>query len=937
MSVRPMERELGTHFQLDVPPDLAKLPDVRSWVHELAQNAKLGAARAFDLQVVVSEAVANAIEHADSGVEVAAWLLPDRLIVEITNDGAFMPGLYKDDDGRRRGLGLPLMVSLADQVHVARLSDFRTQVSLTFFVADRVVSDQPEDTVPEEPHARLKSVAFKWLPLPLGLLIVATAILQLLQINGIRESALILTACNTLFLTASSLTIAYLAARDYLVEGRLSLILLVTAASLFGLGNLMGGLLDNNANQAVVVQNSAIFLAGLFFFFSGANSLLARGNESLPGKFLHLGAAFVASAGAVAGLTLLGRFGLLPTFYTPQAGFTAFGDLILALASVFMLASSLCYLLINRRQYSPFVLLSAAGFAMVGISLTSQLLTHAQTGSAIDWIARGGQWIGGLYLFVAVLASQKSGRGMLPVEKSLYELEGRYRNLVDTSLDAIIVESGNVCAFANPAAAKLLGFTSPHEVVGRDIRDVVAPQDVKLCLEKIDQVYSGGVASTTEETFIRQDHSTLLADVTRTRVRFGGHLAVQTVMRDITNRKRAEEALRESEERFRLALKNAPVLLAAQDLNLRYIWYYSTILQDLEGKTDYDLFPDKEAERVAALKQEAIDGNKEVHERLWLTQPEGKMFLDLYFEPLRSETGAIVGITSTCFDLTTHKRGVEALRESRKRYRRLAQENERLYHQQLNIAESLQLALLNIPSEIGRVRLGYLYRSATETAQIGGDFYDVFEVKNGNIAVLIGDVAGHGIEAARTATLVRDVVHAFTHQSIRTHEVMRRTNKLLVEKELPGFVSLFLGILDVETGTLHYSSAGHPTTMLRRSSGEILFLGSGSSPLGVYEDKSWKPGEVEMTEGDLLLLYTDGVIEARREGELFGEKRLEKILRRRRVSVKRLPQLILDQVLTFSGGVLKDDLAVLALSLAAPPETLAPPGKMSFKQESLLN
>jgi serine phosphatase RsbU (regulator of sigma subunit) len=79
------------------------------------------------------------------------------------------------------------------------------------------------------------------------------------------------------------------------------------------------------------------------------------------------------------------------------------------------------------------------------------------------------------------------------------------------------------------------------------------------------------------------------------------------------------------------------------------------------------------------------------------------------------------------------------------------------------------------------------------------------------------------------------------------------------------------------------------------------------------------------------------VIEARREGELFGEKRLEKILRRRRVSVKRLPQLILDQVLTFSGGVLKDDLAVLALSLAAPPETLAPPGKMSFKQESLLN
>lgn len=110
------------------------------------------------------------------------------------------------------------------------------------------------------------------------------------------------------------------------------------------------------------------------------------------------------------------------------------------------------------------------------------------------------------------------------------------------------------------------------------------------------------------------------------------------------------------------------------------------------------------------------------------------------------------------------------------------EENERLYRQQLGIAESLQLALLSIPSEIGRVKLGHLYRSATEAASVGGDFYDVFPVKDDKVAVLIGDVSGHGIQAARTSTLVKDVVHAFTHQTLRTQDVLRRTNLLLIEK-----------------------------------------------------------------------------------------------------------------------------------------------------------
>jgi serine phosphatase RsbU (regulator of sigma subunit) len=232
------------------------------------------------------------------------------------------------------------------------------------------------------------------------------------------------------------------------------------------------------------------------------------------------------------------------------------------------------------------------------------------------------------------------------------------------------------------------------------------------------------------------------------------------------------------------------------------------------------------------------------------------------------------------------------------------------------------------------VKFAHLYRSATKEAAIGGDFYDVFEVKDGRVAVLVGDVCGHGLDAARTSTLVRDVVHAFAHQFKSPSLVLRKANEFLIEKKTAGFVTVHLGILDSDTGLLRYSSAGHPPVLLRRASGEIEALGSGSSPLGINPETHWKMAEIEMEADDILLLYTDGLIEARRDGELFGQKRLEQLLKRKRLSLLRLPYLILDQVLAFSGGTLRDDLAILAVSLADPMGEGQV--KKRFKQEKLL-
>jgi PAS domain S-box-containing protein len=381
---------------------------------------------------------------------------------------------------------------------------------------------------------------------------------------------------------------------------------------------------------------------------------------------------------------------------------------------------------------------------------------------------------------------------------------------------------------------------------------------------------------------------------------------------------RTREKLHESEERFR----------AVQDNSLDRFTILKPFYDEQGEIVDFTyVYQNAEAAKTAGRRPDELAGRRMTE--VFPTFPQTRFFA-IYKQVV--ETGPALdfedryeadGVDEWFRATVTPVPGGIAVATQIITERKRAEESDRLYRQQLDIAGSLQLALLNIPQEIGPVRIGHLYRSATQAAQVGGDFYDAFEVKGNQVAMLVGDVAGHGIAAARTATLVTDVVHAFIHESLRPHQVLRHTNVLLLEKELPGFVSLFLAILDTQTGLLRYASAGHPETLLRRASGQIQALGAGSPPLGVFAGASWKTSEIEMGQGDLLLLYTDGVIEARRDGEFFGQKRLDRLLRRKHVTVDRLPHLILDQLLAFSQGTLSDDVALLALSLERGPSSPA--------------
>ena len=245
----------------------------------------------------------------------------------------------------------------------------------------------------------------------------------------------------------------------------------------------------------------------------------------------------------------------------------------------------------------------------------------------------------------------------------------------------------------------------------------------------------------------------------------------------------------------------------------------------------------------------------------------------------------------------------------------------RLYEHKATVAETLQQALLTLPGSLPGVRFGHLYRSATEAAYVGGDFYDVFSLDADRIAVLIGDVSGHGIEAATTASLIREVVRAYALDEDRPESVVAKTNRALLLRDTPGFATLFLATLDLTAGTLAYCAAGHPPAFIGRDGGGVTPLDRFNPALNVSEEALYTPGLETFGPRDFLLLYTDGVIESRRGRELFGEARLAKLVAGSSWDkVEQLPRRILSQLQRFSRGRLRDDLAIVAVAREPEPK-----------------
>lgn len=252
-------------------------------------------------------------------------------------------------------------------------------------------------------------------------------------------------------------------------------------------------------------------------------------------------------------------------------------------------------------------------------------------------------------------------------------------------------------------------------------------------------------------------------------------------------------------------------------------------------------------------------------------------------------------------------------------------DNARLYRDQRTIADTLQRALL--PAELPPIpgaRVSGAYVALGTGVEVGGDFYDVFPCADGRWLIVVGDVCGKGPEAASLTALARYTLRALAPLDDRPGRLLERLNAAVLSQR-PGstqFLTACAGLVEPRPGGfgVTLASAGHPPALLVRATGAIQRVPTRGSLLGIRPEIEIAEVAIEMAPGDRLLLYTDGVTEARMPGGgLLGDEGLQReVAALAPADGTDLATALADRVLDMGGGRVRDDIAVLVMEVAGP-------------------
>ena len=302
--------------------------------------------------------------------------------------------------------------------------------------------------------------------------------------------------------------------------------------------------------------------------------------------------------------------------------------------------------------------------------------------------------------------------------------------------------------------------------------------------------------------------------------------------------------------------------------------------------------------------------------------------LSLYSRPTFDDDGALVGRIDVYADIT----------ENVKR----ANEVERLLEQARRTAETYQRGILpeSIPS-VPRLSIVAHYVPAAGRRAICGDFYDFVQLRDGRLALVLGDVVGIGPKAASDAALTRYTLRSLALTESDPATLLEKMNThIFPQCGADRFVRLLICVLDPERAVLTYSNAGHvPPVLYRAKGGEVDWLEEGGIVLGVDKNATFKTGRLELDPGDMLVMYTDGVTEASRGGRPYGQGKFRDLVQLYGVGTPgELAQALRRSVEAWVAtdpdkpvpegtiGELRDDIAILACQVAMD-RTLGEPAR----------
>jgi PAS domain S-box-containing protein len=462
-------------------------------------------------------------------------------------------------------------------------------------------------------------------------------------------------------------------------------------------------------------------------------------------------------------------------------------------------------------------------------------------------------------------------------EAALAASEERHRRLFEANQAGIIVsDAAGTILDCNDAFARLLGYAGPADLRGRCSWDLYfAPADRS---EPLALLMSRGRLTDYELRY--KDAAGrpvwVLASLTLEQADGDGPLIYATVV-DITRRREAEQALRDSEALYYSLVESGPLHVFRKDLqgrftfaNERFCRSLGRPLEQVLGRTDADLFPPDLAEKYRRDDQRVVATGQVYEATETYAQADGKRaYVSVVKAPVLSARAAVVGTQGIFWDVSEG---------------RWAEEQ----RAQLQVARDIQQKLL--PRSAPSVP-GYDIAGASFPAEAtGGDYFDYVELPGGRLGVVVADVSGHGFGPA--------LLGAATHACLRTlaqaghpigiDDMLAAANRLLfADTDGDPFVTLVFAHLDPAARTLIYSNAGHPPAFVLDATGEVKArLGCTGCFLGIAPEGEFPVADpVHLTPGDVVVFVTDGVLEAMSPepgGTTFGSGRALAVVRANR-------------------------------------------------------
>ncbi len=399
---------------------------------------------------------------------------------------------------------------------------------------------------------------------------------------------------------------------------------------------------------------------------------------------------------------------------------------------------------------------------------------------------------------------------------------------------------------------------------------------------------------------------------------------------DITRRKMADLHAMEEKDLFRTLVNYLPDNIYFKNRDSRFVLANEATARKVGVPTPSDLIGSKDdhffsPEMSAVSREEELHImqtgqpiTNRIHRESWNKGQERYTWSKVSKFPWYDPTGAVKGIVGISSDVTE-------LIESRQRFERLSEqldERNKTLEKEISLAREVQFALqpVRIPDRHwllpnGGVRRAHFHHVYMPSAGVAGDCFEVFPVGESGVGMLICDVMGHGVRAALIASMLRGLMEQAATLAdtpgLLLSSLNRQLCRIFTQANITMFATACYVYLDLATGRLTLSGAGHPAPIvLYSSTGKTLLPPiPRSAALGLVENALYRESEIVLEPGMKLMLYTDGLVEARNEeGEELGAPRLMDFIQQRAPqSVKEMLDMALAGMHQFSGTTGQDD------------------------------